>query len=266
MSRAKQSAEIVAKILRQKGINAGVQRGRILALWPEVAGPALSELTEAERLEDGVLFVKVADSVVAHQLTYLREEFVRRYQEKLPGLVQELRFVAGAEKKIKPKSKPVALPQLNPEDEAHLQRLAERSPEDLQGVILRAGRAVLQKQKENPHPPCPICGVPSPLSPCKPCQKLLAEAAVQREAVRLTRFPLKTRLEGNPLQAARYLAQQKLEAQMRDLLPQVIRQPELMPILQDTARRYLQLLTGEQEVRTYRHLLPDTLGSLLKEV
>lgn len=266
MSKARPSAEIVAKILRQKGLNTGIQRGRVLALWSEIAGPALSELTEAERLEDGVLFVRVTDSVVAHQLTYLREEFLRRYQEKLPGRVQELRFLVGAEKKNKPKSKPVALPELGPEEEARLRKLAEHSPQDLQGVILRAGRAVLQKQKESPHPPCPICGAPSPLHPCKPCQKLLDVPAVQREAGRLTRFPLKTRLEGHPLQAARYLAQQKLEAQLRDLLPQVIQQPELMPILQDTARRYLQLRTGEKEVRAYRNLLPETLRSLLKEV
>lgn len=266
MSKARPSAEIVAKILRQKGLSAGVQRGQVLALWPEIAGPALSELTEADRLEDGVLFVRVADSVVAHQLTYLREEFLKRYQEKLPGLVQELRFLVGAEKKIKPKSQPVTRPKLSPEEEARLQKLTEHSPQDLQGVILRAGRAVLQKQKGNPHPPCPICGAPSPERPCKPCQKLLTEPVVVREAGRLTRFPLKTRLEGDPLEAARYLARQRLEAQLRELLPQVIKQPELMPILQDTARRYLQLCTGEKEVRGYRHLLPETLRSLLKEV
>ncbi|GAO76660.1 DUF721 domain-containing protein [Meiothermus ruber] len=266
MSKARSSAEIVAQILRQKGLISGVRRGQALALWPEIAGPALSELTEADRLEDGVLFVRVVDAVVAHQLTYLREEFLRRYQEKQPGLVQELRFVVGAEKKARPQEKPKALPKLNPEEEAQLQELAGRFPQDLQGVILRAGRAILQRQKGNPHPPCPICGAPSPVHPCKSCQRLLAAPAVQREATHLTRFPLRARLEGEPLQAARYLAQQKLEAQLRDLLPQVIQQPELMPILQDTARRYLQLRTGEQEVRSHRHLLPDTLASLLKEV
>ncbi len=266
MSKARLSAEIVAKILRQKGLSNGIRRGQALALWPEIAGPALSELTEADRLEDGVLFVRVVDAVVAHQLTYLREEFLRRYQEKQPGLVQELRFVVGVEKKARPKNKPKALPKLDPEEEARLQELAGRSPQDLQGVILRAGRAILQRQKGNPYPPCPICSVPSPVHPCKPCQKLLDTPTVQREAARLARFPLKNRLEGEPLQAARYLAQQKLEAQLRDLLPQVIQQPELMPILQDTARRYLQLRTGEQEVRSHRHLLPDTLASLLKEV
>ncbi len=266
MPRARPSAEIVAKILKQGALKSGIQRGQALALWPQIAGPALCELSEAERLEDGVLFVRVADSVVAHQLTYLREEFIRRYQEKLPGMVQELRFQVGAEKKAKPKSKPAALPKLSPEEEAMLHQLAERCPQDLRDVILKAGKAVLQKQKESPYPPCPICAVPSKENPCKPCQKLLAEAAIQREAGRLTRFPLKPRLEGLALSAARYLAQNKLEAQLRDLLPQVIQQPELIAILQDTARRYLQLRTGDKEVRPYRHLLPPALISLLKEV
>ncbi|WP_299430286.1 DUF721 domain-containing protein [uncultured Meiothermus sp.] len=273
MPKTKQSAEVVAKILRQKGLSAGIRRGQALALWPSIAGPALSELTEAERLEDGVLFVRACDPVVAHQLTYLREEFVQRYQDKLPGQVQELRFQAsaepgrgvGAEKKSKP-SRSAHLPKLTPEEEAGLRRLAERLPEDLQTAILRAGKAVLQKQKEQPYPPCPICGAPSHQHPCKPCQRLLSDPAVQREAGRLTRYPLKTRLEAHALSAARYLAQTRLEAQLRDLLPQAIQQPELIAILQDTARRYLQLRTGEKEVRAYRHLLPDTLGSLLKEV
>jgi predicted nucleic acid-binding Zn ribbon protein len=266
MPRAIPSAEIVAKILCQKGLSAGVQRGRVLALWPEVAGPALSEFSEAERLEDGVLFVRVPDVVVAHQLTYLREEFVRRYQEKQPGLVRELRFLVGFERKARPPSRPEVLPKLDSEEEARLQRLAERSPQELREVILRAGRAVLRRQKGNPHPPCPVCARPSPEHPCKPCQGLLAAPAVQREARRLTRFPLRTSLEGEPLQAARYLAQQRLEAQLHDLLPQAIRQPELLPILQDTARRYLQLRTGERVVGAYRHLLPEALSSLLKGV
>ena len=94
----------------------------------------------------------------------------------------------------------------------------------------------------------------------------MGEAAVQREAGRLTRFPLKPRLEGNALSAARYLAQSRLQAQLHELLPQVIQQPDLIAILQDTARRYLQLRTGQKETRPYRNLLPEALKSLLKEV
>jgi len=263
----KRPSDVLGRILKDQGIETGMKRGKTLTLWPEIVGPGLAGITEAERLEDGVLFVRVSDSVAAHQLTYLREEFVKRYQEKLPGAVQDLRFHVGKPgKKAKAKEKPKPRPKLSSEEEASLRKLAEHVPEELQTVILKAGKAVLQHQKENPNPPCVICGTPAKESPCKNCQKLLAEPAVDKEAARLMRKPLVHRLEGDPLNAARYLAQTRLEAQMRDLLPEVVKQPELVPLLQDIARRYLQLRTGEKNVSALRHLLPSTLQSLLREV
>ncbi|RDI96362.1 DUF721 domain-containing protein [Meiothermus sp. QL-1] len=266
MPSARSAAELVARILGRKELRAGVERGRAIALWPQVAGPALGQMSEAERLEDGVLFVRVTDSVVAHQLTYLREEFIRRYQEHLPGVIREVRFFVGGGKRPKPKAEPSSLPPLSPEEEARLQALVKGSPVELQPVLLRAGQAVLRRYKASPHGPCAVCGAPSPVHPCRACRRLLAEPVVRREAVRLSRFPLRPRLEGEPLEAARYLARKKLEAQLKELLPQAIRQPELIAILQDTARRYLQLCTGQQEVQAYRHLLPAELASLLKEI
>lgn len=265
--RVKRPSDVLGKILKDGGLERGFQRGKALTLWAEIVGPGLAGMTEAERLEDGVLFVRVSDSVAAHQLTYLREEFVRRYAERLPGAVRDLRFQVGMTgKKEKPKAKPQALPKLSPEEEKGIRKLAEGVPQDLQVTVMKAGRAVLQRQKESPHPPCVICGAPSPQSPCKSCQKLLTNPSVEKEAQRLTRKPLASRLEGDPLNAARYLAQARLESQLRELLPQVVKQPELMPLLQDTARRYLQLRTGQKNVTAYRQLLPETLQSLLKEV
>ena len=265
--KVKRPGDVLGKILKDGGLERGFQRGKALTLWAEIVGSGLAGITEAERLEDGVLFVRVSDSVAAHQLTYLREEFVKRYAQKLPGAVQDLRFQVGIpSKKAKPQSKPQALPKLNAEEEASLRKLAEHAPGELQSAILRAGKAVLQRQKENPNPPCLICGRPSKQTPCKSCQKLLSEPSVEKEAQRLSRKPLSTRLEGDPLNAAKYLAQARLELQLRDLLPEVVRQPELMPLLQDTARRYLQLRTGQKNVTAYRHWLPETLQSLLKEL
>ncbi|MCL5965003.1 MAG: hypothetical protein M1369_04370, partial [Deinococcus sp.] len=78
--------------------------------------------------------------------------------------------------------------------------------------------------------------------------------------------PLASNFEGELLQAAKYLAAAGLEAQLRELMPQVVKEPALMAVLQDTARRYLQLSTGQKEVKGYLRLLPDTLRSLIKEL
>ena len=173
------------------------------------------------------------------------------------------------------KAKTVTLPPLSPEEESSLRALADKatrlSPrnhatDELKATVYRAAKAVLQRQKLSPHPPCVICGSPEPENPCKSCQRLLEDSAIKREAGRLTRKPLNPRLEGEPLQAAKYLAQMRLEAQLRELLPQVVKEPDLMMVLQDTARRYLQLHSGQADVRPYLHLLPETLRQFLREL
>ncbi|MBF6593432.1 MAG: DUF721 domain-containing protein [Thermaceae bacterium] len=264
---AKRPAELLSKLLETKGLKAGLRRGRALILWPQVAGEILGQISEATDLTDGVLTVSVPDSAAAFHLKYEREKFIARYQQVLPGVVSDIRFKERQlERRAKPKQKPQPRPNLSPDEESSLRKLSQTAPENLQSAILKAGKAVLQKQKADPNPPCIICGKPSLQSPCINCQRLLGSALVEREAVRLARFPLKSRLEGDALQAARYLAQTQLEAQLRDLLPEVVKTPELMPILQDTAGRLLQLQTGERNVMAYRHLLPESLQSLLKEV
>jgi hypothetical protein len=264
---AKRPAELLNKLLGTRGLEAGLRRGRALTLWPEVAGEMLAAISEATDLTDGVLTVSVPDSAAAFHLKYEREKFLARYAQVLPGMIRDIRFKERqvARKPRRPEKAP-APPPLSPDEESRLRQLSQAAPETLQTAILKAGKAVIQKQKADPNPPCLICGQPSLENPCKPCQKLLASPLVEREAARLTRFPLKGRLEGDALQAAKYLAATRLEAQLRDLLPEVVREPSLMPILQDTARRLLQLRTGERNVTHQRHLLPEALQSLLKEV
>lgn len=264
---AKRPAEILGKLLESKGFKAGMRRGRAMTLWPEVAGEMLAQISEATDLTDGTLTVSVPDSAAAFHLKYEREKFIARYQQILPGVVSDLRFKERyVERKAKRREESEPPPALSPDEESSLRKMSQSAPQELQNAILKAGKAVMQKQKADPNPPCVICGKRSAESPCKGCQKLLGSALVEREAGRLARFPLKARLEGDALQAAKYLAGTRLETQLRDLLPETVKNPDLMPILQDTARRFLQLKTGERGVTASRHLLPEALQSLLKEV
>lgn len=264
---AKRAGDLLPKVLKAHGLEPGFKKGQALSLWPRIAGDALAPMTEAYKLEDGILSVRVQDAVAAHQLTYSRAEFLRRYQEELPGQVKEIRFQAGGAPHKKTAAKAESgLPELSLEEESGIHKLAESAPAELREVVFKAARAVIRRSKANPNPPCPVCGTPSEVAPCPNCQKLLQDAAVKREADRLTRRPLASSFEGELLQAAKYLAAAGLEAQLRELMPQVVKEPALMAVLQDTARRYLQLSTGQKEVKGYLRLLPDTLRSLIKEL
>ena len=87
--------EVIPEALKRAGGKERLRRGLVLAAWREVAGKDLARFTEAVALEEGVLVVHVPDPVVAHQLTYTRLALLRRYEERFPGAVREIRFQVG---------------------------------------------------------------------------------------------------------------------------------------------------------------------------
>jgi hypothetical protein len=54
-------------------------------LWPQVAGPALAARTWPAALGGDVLVVHVHDSQWLHELTYMRQDLLRRLQALAPG-------------------------------------------------------------------------------------------------------------------------------------------------------------------------------------
>ncbi|WP_114313056.1 DUF721 domain-containing protein [Thermus caldifontis] len=243
--------EVIPEALKKAGGKEKLKRGLVLAAWREVVGKELAQLSEPLALEGDTLTVRVADPVTAHQLTYGRLALLRRYEERFPGAVKEIRFVVGSlEKKPEAPKTPE-----NPERLLWASRraleLAEKAPLELREKVARAALALLQRDRGEP---CPICGSPSPKHPCPTCQRLLQSPWVQKEAERLKRGR-PTGLEGEPLLVARYLARQSLLSEMEALYPQALRDETLRPLLRDLAQRFRTLFPGET--------LPEAVRSLL---
>nr|WP_188845702.1 DciA family protein [Thermus composti] len=242
--------EVIPEALKRAGGKERLKRGMVLAFWKEVAGPGLARFTEAVALEEGTLVVVVPDPVAAHQLTYARLALLKRYEERFPGMVREIRFQVG---RVEPPP-----PEPVPEDkEKALEAsrkallLAEAAPPALKERVARAARALFLHQRGSP---CPICEAPSPTHPCPTCRRLLQDPAVRKEAERLYRGR-PSRLSGEPLAAARHLAREKLLTEMRELYPEALREPSLIPLLKDLAQRFQKLFPQEA--------LPEGVRSLL---
>jgi hypothetical protein len=252
------AGELLGQLLKRYKLEAGLRRGRVLALWPEVAGEMLARLTEPVKLERGELLVRAESAALAHQLTYQREEFVRRYAARLgEGVVTNVRFVtgrparAGADaEESDPPAEPVALPL---ELARKLEAWTRAVPEELREAVERAGRAVLAAQIERDGAACAICGRAGEATPCRFCAALLDDPLVQRGARRLEREPGAEPLEGDLLAAARWLAAERLRTQIEELAPQVIEQPELKELFRDRVERYLALpIAGDAAERLER--------------
>jgi len=267
------AGELLGQLLKRYKLEAGLRRGRVLELWPEIAGEMLARLTEPLKLEGGELLVRVESAALAHQLTYQREEFVRRYASVLGAeTVRNVRFVAGRLRSGKPGPQPAAARPAGPvtlplELARKLESWQEAAPPELRPAVARAGRAILaaQASREAGHL-CPVCERPGDGSPCPYCQTLLDQPAVVRAARRLEKDPLAEPLAGDMLAAARWLASERLRGQIEELAFRVVSDNQLMPLLEDRVRRFAALpVLGEKPAERLARL-PAAVRSLVKNV
>lgn len=264
----KNPKEILGKLFKGLGIESGVHRGQVMAAWGEIAGANIAYLTRPLFFRDAVLVIQVPDSVLAHELTYRRQDLLDKYQLRYPNVVKEIVFRHGNYdyQKPNPAEPTKVLPTLTPEEDLEVADIVAKAPPELKGVVLKTSKLLKQSRKVATHPPCVVCGVPTPQRICVHCKRLLEHPVVQAEALRLRRKPLKPRLEGDLKDAALYLARMHLEAEMNALLPAAVQNSELVALLGDVATRYLQLLSGQKDVSRLLNNLPVSISSLLKEI
>ena len=76
-----------------------------LLRWQEIVGPQLARQTQPEFFKDGVLQVRVENSVWLNHLRFLAEELRQKLNEELPSLeIKELRFRQGTLDKVRSSS------------------------------------------------------------------------------------------------------------------------------------------------------------------
>lgn len=68
----------VEKLLRSYNLWHGYQQHMLVEEWAGLVGPALAEVTRAEKITNGVLRVSVKDSVWAYHLTMLKPQLVKK--------------------------------------------------------------------------------------------------------------------------------------------------------------------------------------------
>ena len=255
------AGEVLGRLLSDQRLKPGLLTGRVLWLWPRVAGEGIARLTEPFRFQRGVLWVRAKDAVLAHQLTYQRALLLRRYAHHLgEGVVRELRFVVGPVRRPPPEAEK-ATPPPPALAAARLEALTQGLKPPLKAAALRLGGAVLARTRVLPA--CPVCQGPSEGGVCPSCRHRIESPLVRAEAERLLagRPP---RLAGDLLAAARYRAKEELERAITEALPAATRDPGEVPRLLELTLRWLELKHGRPPRPADLDLLPDPLKTLLR--
>ena len=78
---------VISSMLDEMGIGAQVRRNMAPNLFAEVAGPAMSRHVTAERMEGTTLVVRAKSPAWRSEVSFLRDELVRRLNQKIGNVV-----------------------------------------------------------------------------------------------------------------------------------------------------------------------------------
>lgn len=251
-------SDVLARVFRRGGMQRGLRRAQAVLVWPQVAGSQLNRFTRARAVVEGVLIVEVSDSETAMHLTLQRQRFLDVIRGKF-GVreVRDIRFQPGRVEGQKAEPQESGEPQEDVAiDEQQWSRLAGslgelQLPEGLMSPALQAARSMLEyraKRKAQGWQECEACEALTPEKGlCSTCQRYSNEPAVTAAARALTVDPgaFTPGLSEEQRSVALLQAIARLEDSARELLPQVIANPELRPQLEAVARRLLQAQLGK---------------------
>ncbi|MBM3707245.1 MAG: DUF721 domain-containing protein [Actinobacteria bacterium] len=93
MSPEEDISSIIKQYLSGSGIGKKLKRYRIFNHWPEIVGQKISSKTKPEKLFKGILYISVASSAWANEMSLMSRRLVKEINKFIgEDIVKELRF------------------------------------------------------------------------------------------------------------------------------------------------------------------------------
>lgn len=93
MARAEKIGNVFTQLFNDLGIDKAIQQNMAVSQWSEIVGERIAEISEAERIEKGVLFVKVSSPVWRNELVFMKSSLINSVNEALAkNIVKDIKF------------------------------------------------------------------------------------------------------------------------------------------------------------------------------
>ncbi len=84
----------ITRLLKNMGIEEKVKEHQAINEWSQIVGENVSKVTKAQRVANGILFVKVKNSSWRNELIYMRQEILIKLDKTVGrGIIKEVRFI-----------------------------------------------------------------------------------------------------------------------------------------------------------------------------
>jgi predicted nucleic acid-binding Zn ribbon protein len=87
---------VLEEYLVTSGLSKGVERAEVVQRWPDLVGPQIAAVTQAESVSpDGVLRIRVATAPWATELSLMTPRILARINAGREGRITSIRWIAG---------------------------------------------------------------------------------------------------------------------------------------------------------------------------
>lgn len=81
------------KIIKDLGIENEILRNQAIAIWPEVVGKKIANVSKAEKIVGKTLFVNVKNDSWRNELFFLKKEIMQKLNKKMgKNVIDDLKF------------------------------------------------------------------------------------------------------------------------------------------------------------------------------
>lgn len=88
--------DVLARVMKKTGIRLPVEDSRLKDAWNSAVGDMIAVQTSPDRIRGGTLFVKVSTSIWMHQLQFLKQDILEKFQNQWTAEpVERLHFSVG---------------------------------------------------------------------------------------------------------------------------------------------------------------------------
>jgi predicted nucleic acid-binding Zn ribbon protein len=91
--RPEQIGSILETVLGERGYLTPCREWDVVRRWPGLVGPKLASVTECDRVENGVLYVRVASAAWRQEISYLKQRLLDTIAQETPcGSISDIVF------------------------------------------------------------------------------------------------------------------------------------------------------------------------------
>jgi len=86
--------KIIRNVVKESGIDSALKQESAVFLWEEIVGKTVSAVTEAKKVENGVLLIKTQSSTWRQELYLQKKQIINKINKKIgSNAIKEIRFI-----------------------------------------------------------------------------------------------------------------------------------------------------------------------------